>query len=132
MLATALLLAMAGVVVGCNGEPSPATAPAADAQPTIAPLTSTPPPPDTPTPEPTAMTTFSFSLFDAAGTEFEMPFITIPSPGIEVELFPGGQHRGWVAFAVPVEARGIQLAVDPTFSSRVSRPGSADRYFAIP
>jgi hypothetical protein len=84
------------------------------------------------TDEPTAMTGFSFSLFAAAGTELEMPFITIPSPGIDVELFPGGRHRGWVAFAVPVGARGLLLAVDPTFFSRVSGPGSADRYFAIP
>ncbi len=84
------------------------------------------------TDEPTAMTGSSFRLFAAAGTELEMPFITIPSPGIDVELFPGGQHRGWLAFSVPVGAQGLLLVVDPTFFSRVSAPGSADRYFAIP
>ncbi len=82
--------------------------------------------------EPTAMTTFSFSLLDASGTELEMPFITIPSPGIDVELFPGGRHRGWVAFEVPVGAAGLRLTVDPTFFSPIGGPGTADRYFAIP
>ena len=81
---------------------------------------------------PRAMTEFSFRLFDASGAELDMPFITVPSPGIDVELFPGGQHRGWIVFAAPVGAPGLTLTVDPDFFSRISGREAVDRYFAIP
>ena len=82
--------------------------------------------------EPTGLTEFSFQLFDADGAEYEKPFITVPSPGIDVDLYPGGQHRGWIAFEVAAGSSGLLIMVDPLFFETITNPGDSLRFFAIP
>ena len=82
--------------------------------------------------EPAGITEFSFELFGSTGAQYEMPFITIPSPGIDIDLFPGGRHRGWIAFQVLTGVGGLLLKVDPTYFQFTADHAMATRYFAIP
>ncbi len=74
---------------------------------------------------------FNFQLFDADGTEIEMLFITVPTPGIGVDLFPGGQHRGWIVFAVPNGKLDLVLKVDPLYFDFAADADASVRFFAI-
>ncbi len=75
---------------------------------------------------------FNFQLFDADGTEIEMPFISVPTPGIGVDLFAGGQHRGWIVFAVPNGKVDLVLKVDPLYFDFAADTDASVRFFAIP
>ena len=75
---------------------------------------------------------FNFQLFDADGSEIEMPFIAVPTPGIGVDLFPGGQHRGWIVFAVPDGKIDLVLKLDPLYFESTADAEASVRFFAIP
>lgn len=44
----------------------------------------------------------AFTAVSADGVEYETPLIVPPTPGIQADLYQGGQHEGWAAFEVRI------------------------------
>ena len=69
-----------------------------------------------------------FWVQDGQGEKVERPSLVVPEPEMFVELFPGGEFIGWLAFQVAINDPSPLLVFDPdTFLSE----NGARRYFIV-
>ena len=59
---------------------------------------------------------FDFELIDALDEVQDILFVRTPSPVMDIKLFPGGEHIGWIALQAAEGEQGLALVYDPSFS----------------
>ncbi len=60
----------------------------------------------------------SFAIQDNDGITYEAPSVVDPEPDIDVNLYPGGEHTGWVILQAPRRVQTLILRYQPTFGNK--------------
>jgi hypothetical protein len=60
----------------------------------------------------------SFAIQDNDGIIYEAPSVVGPEPNIDVNLYPGGEHTGWLILQAPRQVQTVTLRYQPTFGNK--------------
>jgi hypothetical protein len=75
----------------------------------------------------TRIDNFFFTSSDSSGVLYDFTSVTLPPPGLEVLLFPGGEYEGWVVLQSNKDAEGLVLV----FESLLDTTGESLRYISL-
>jgi hypothetical protein len=65
--------------------------------------------------KPAFMNSYAFKTTGGAGVLYDLPFVMFLTPGMDVNLFPGGEHVGWVVVQAAEGESGVRLVFEPWF-----------------
>lgn len=57
----------------------------------------------------------AFKVTGASNVIYDRPSVVAPEPGLDANLFPGGQVEGWVVVQAPAGEAGLTLVYEPLF-----------------
>jgi hypothetical protein len=77
--------------------------------------------------QPMRIDNFYFTSTDSSGQLYDFTTVTLPPPGLEVLLFPGGEYEGWVVVQSETGAQGLELV----FESILDTTGESRRYISL-
>lgn len=67
-------------------------------------------------PEAAWINSFSFGMTGSSNQIFETAIVVEPDPGLDFQVYPGGEVNGWFTIAVPIEEQNLLLVFEDWLS----------------